>query len=84
MEEARHCSRTHSAGTLSKAGDTNGCTAYEGRYGQAAARTVTSQQKKFGLEQMDEEVHRVFFCNTELCEFNSAEMRFRPALRASA
>jgi hypothetical protein len=34
-----------------------------------------------GLEQMDEDVHRVFFCSTELGEFNSAEMRFRPAIR---
>jgi hypothetical protein len=25
---------------------------------------------------------RVFFCNTELGEFNSEEMRFRPVLRA--
>jgi hypothetical protein len=27
-------------------------------------------------------VHRVVFCNTELGEFKSSEMRFRPALRA--
>ena len=37
--------------------------------------------EEIGLEQMDEDVHRVFFCNTELGEFNSAEMRFRPAIR---
>lgn len=30
---------------------------------------------------MDEEVHRVFFCNTELGEFNSEEMRFRHVLQ---
>jgi hypothetical protein len=34
------------------------------------------------LEQMDEDVHRVFFRDTELGEFNSSDMRFRPALRA--
>jgi hypothetical protein len=32
-----------------------------------------------GLEQMDEDVYRVFFCSTELGEFNASEMRFRPA-----
>jgi hypothetical protein len=32
-----------------------------------------------GLEQMDEDVYRVFFCSTELGEFNAPEMRFRPA-----
>ena len=31
---------------------------------------------EIGLEQMDEEVHRVFFCNTELGEFNTSEMRY--------
>jgi transposase-like protein len=40
------------------------------------------RNEEIGLEQMDEDVHRVFFCNTELGEFNSSEMRFRPALRA--
>lgn len=39
------------------------------------------RNEEIGLEQMDEDVHRVFFCNTELDEFNSAEMHFRPALR---
>jgi hypothetical protein len=39
------------------------------------------RNEEIGLEQMDEEVHRVFFCNTELGEFNSEEMRFRPVLR---
>ena len=29
---------------------------------------------------MDKDVHRVFFCNTELREFNTSETRFRPAL----
>lgn len=40
------------------------------------------RNEEIGLEQMDEEVHRVFFCNTELGEFNSAEMRFRQAIRS--
>jgi hypothetical protein len=40
------------------------------------------RNEEVGLEQMDEEVHRVFFCNTELGEFNTSEMRFRPAVRA--
>lgn len=39
------------------------------------------RNEEIGLEQMDEDVHRVFFHNTELGEFNSA-MRFRPVLRA--
>ena len=39
------------------------------------------RNEEIGLEQMDEDVHRIFFCNTELGEFNSAEMRFRPAIR---
>jgi hypothetical protein len=37
--------------------------------------------EEIGLEQMDEDVHSVFFCNTELGEFNTSEMRFRPVLR---
>jgi hypothetical protein len=37
--------------------------------------------EKIGLEQIDQDVHRVFFCETELSEFNSAEMRLRPAIR---
>src|SRR3954451_2490777 len=40
------------------------------------------RNEEIGLEQMDEDVHRVFFHNTELGEFNSSEMRFRPATRA--
>jgi hypothetical protein len=40
------------------------------------------RNEEIGLEQMDEDVHRVFFHHTELGEFNSAEMRFRPALRS--
>jgi hypothetical protein len=40
------------------------------------------RNEEIGLEQMDEDVHRVFFCNTELGAFNSSEMRFRPAFRA--
>ncbi len=40
------------------------------------------RNEEIGPEQMDEDIHRVFFRNTELGEFNSSEMRFRPALRA--
>ena len=40
------------------------------------------RNEEIGLEQMDDEFHRVFFCKTELGEFNSQEMRFRPVLRA--
>jgi hypothetical protein len=40
------------------------------------------RNEEIGLEQMDEEVHRVFFHNTELGEFNSTEMRFRAVTRA--
>lgn len=39
------------------------------------------RNEEIGLEQMDEDVHPVFFCDTELGEFNSSEMRLRPALR---
>jgi hypothetical protein len=38
------------------------------------------RNEEIGLKQMDEDVHRILFCNTELGEFNSSEMRFRPAL----
>ena len=31
------------------------------------------RNEEIGLEQMDEDVHRVFFCNTELGELNSSE-----------
>ena len=40
------------------------------------------RNEEIGLEQMDEDVHRVFFHHTDLGEFNSAERRFRPALRS--
>ena len=40
--------------------------------------TSSSAERK---SQFDDEVHRVFFCNTELGEFNSEEMRFRHVLR---
>jgi hypothetical protein len=40
------------------------------------------RNEDIALEQMDEDIHRVFFHNTELGEFNSAEMRFRAVLRA--
>jgi hypothetical protein len=36
--------------------------------------------EEIGLEQLDEDVHRAFFCNTELGEFNSSDMRFRPCI----
>lgn len=39
------------------------------------------RNEEIGLEQMDEDVHRVFFHNTELGEFNSEEMRFRPVTK---
>jgi hypothetical protein len=39
------------------------------------------RNEEIGLEQMDEDVHRVFFCDIGLGEFNTAEMRFRPAVR---
>jgi transposase-like protein len=39
------------------------------------------RHEEIGLEQMDEDVHRVFFHTTELGEFNSSEMRFRLAVR---
>ena len=34
------------------------------------------RNEEIGLEQMDDDVHRVFFCNTELGEFNSSVRRF--------
>ncbi len=40
------------------------------------------RNEEIGLEQMDEDVHRVFFCNTELGEFKSSDMRFRPLARS--
>jgi hypothetical protein len=39
------------------------------------------RNEEIGLEQMDEDVHRVFFCNTEVGGFNTSEMRFRTVLR---
>jgi hypothetical protein len=39
------------------------------------------RNEDIGLEQMDEDVHRVFFRNTELGEFNSEDMRLSPVLR---
>jgi len=39
------------------------------------------RNEEIGFEQMDEDVYRVFFCNIELGEFNSSELRFRPAIR---
>ena len=39
------------------------------------------RNEEIGLKQMDEDVHRVFFHNTELGEFNSEEMRFRPVTK---
>jgi transposase InsO family protein len=39
------------------------------------------RNEDIGLEQMDEDLHKVFFHDTELGEFNSADMRFRAVLR---
>jgi hypothetical protein len=39
------------------------------------------RNEEIGFEQMEEDVYRVVLYNTELGEFNSSEMRFRPALR---
>ena len=40
------------------------------------------RNEDLGFEQMEEDLYRVTFHNTELGEFNSFEMRFRPVLRA--
>jgi hypothetical protein len=40
------------------------------------------RNEEIGLEQMDEDMHGVFFRNTERGKFNSSQMRFRPVLRA--
>ena len=41
------------------------------------------RNEEIGLEQMDEEVHRVFFCNTELGEFKHLQKCGScPAVRA--
>ena len=40
------------------------------------------RNEEIGFELMEENVYRVAFYNTELGEFNSSEMRFRPAVRA--
>ena len=34
------------------------------------------ERTEIGLEQMDEDVQRVFLCKNELDEFNTPEMRF--------
>jgi hypothetical protein len=39
------------------------------------------RNEDIGLEQMDDDVHSRVFCNTELGEFNTSEMRFRPVLQ---
>jgi hypothetical protein len=39
------------------------------------------RNEEIGLEQMDDDVHPRVFCNTELGEFNTSEMRFRPVLQ---
>jgi len=39
------------------------------------------RNEEIGLEQMDDAVHRVFFGTIELGEFDTSEMRFRPASR---
>jgi hypothetical protein len=40
------------------------------------------RNEEIGLEQMDDDDYRVFFRTTELGMFNSAEKRFRAAVRA--
>jgi hypothetical protein len=40
------------------------------------------RHEEIGLEQMDEEVHSVFFCNPELGKFNSAGMSFGPVIQS--
>jgi transposase InsO family protein len=40
------------------------------------------RNEEIGFEAMEEDVYRVLFGNTKLGEFNSSEMRFRPAVRA--
>ncbi len=42
------------------------------------------RNEEIGLEQMGEEVYRAFFRQTELGEFNSAEMRFRAAVKCGS
>ena len=39
------------------------------------------RNEEIGLEQMDDDAYRVFFRTTELGMFNSAEKRFRAAVR---
>jgi hypothetical protein len=39
------------------------------------------RNEEIGFEQIGEDVYRVFFCNIELGEFNSSELRFRPTIR---
>jgi len=51
------------------------------RHGRVFVSEVL-RNEEIGLEQMDEEVYRAFFHQTELGEFNSAEMRFRAAVKA--
>ena len=40
------------------------------------------RNEDIAFEQIEEDLYRVVFYSTELGEFNSSEMRFRPALRA--
>ena len=40
------------------------------------------RNEDIAFEQIEDDLYRVVFYNTELGEFNSSEMRFRPALRA--
>ena len=40
------------------------------------------RNEDIAFEQIEEDLYRVVFYNTELGEFNSSEMRFCPALRA--
>jgi hypothetical protein len=40
------------------------------------------RNEDIAFEQIEDDLYRVVFYNTELGEFNSSEMRFRPAMRA--
>jgi hypothetical protein len=63
----------HAAITRDRAMTDRFSTALGGATGITVCATASEE---IGLEQMDEEVPRVFFCNTELGEFNTSEMRY--------
>ena len=37
--------------------------------------------EEVGLEQMDEGIYRIFYCDLEVGEFDSSDLRFRPRLK---